>query len=123
MFFIAVFILAELTIAWSVPMVSSQDYYTQDEQNKKVLKQAVLGAGTGAIAAGASGGSAGKGALIGAGTNVIGGAILDTLTSSPQQPPPQQVQYVQTPQIQYAPAEQRGTYDSRPVRKGGCSRN
>ena len=32
-----------------------------------------------------SGGDAGKGALIGAGTNVIGNALLDTLTQPPQQ--------------------------------------
>ena len=36
----------------------------------------------------ASGGNAGKGALIGAGTNVIGGALLDMLTT-PSQPQPQ----------------------------------
>ena len=42
-----------------------------------------MGAGTGAIAAGASGGKAGQGALIGAGTSVIGSALLDTLTQPP----------------------------------------
>jgi L-aminopeptidase/D-esterase-like protein len=90
----------------------------QESGSQKVLKQGLLGAGTGAIAASASGGDAGKGALIGAGTNVIGGALLDTLTqpSQPrrvyrraapraqypaqpqayqQQPPQQQVQQVQ----------------------------
>lgn len=58
----------------------------QESGTQKVLKQGLLGAGTGAIAAGASGGNAGKGALIGAGTNVIGGALLDTLTQPSQQP-------------------------------------
>lgn len=63
----------------------------QEDYNKKVIKQGLLGAATGAIAAEASGGKAGQGALIGAGTNVIGGALLDMLTSpSPQ---PQQAQY------------------------------
>lgn len=72
-------------------------YYQQPPQenpNTKILKQGLLGAGTGAIAAGASGGNAGKGALIGAGTNVIGGALLDSLTGS-SQPKPQPVYYQQ----------------------------
>ncbi|PIU40295.1 MAG: hypothetical protein COT00_02400, partial [Candidatus Omnitrophica bacterium CG07_land_8_20_14_0_80_50_8] len=76
----------------------------QEDPNKKILKQGLLGAGVGAISASASGGSAGKGALIGAGTNVIGGALLDTLTGSsqPQRPAQPQVVYVQqAPQGQY----------------------
>lgn len=60
----------------------------QESGTQKVLKQGLLGAGTGAIAAGASGGNAGQGALIGAGTGVIGGALLDTIT---QPPPPRRV--------------------------------
>jgi hypothetical protein len=68
-----------------------EEYYyeeppPQESGTQKVLKQGLLGAGTGAIAAGASGGDAGKGALIGAGTNVIGSALLDTVTQPPQQP-------------------------------------
>jgi hypothetical protein len=54
--------------------------YCQDDNTRNVLKQGLLGAGTGAIAAGASGGNAGQGALIGAGTNVIGGALLDAIS-------------------------------------------
>ncbi|HTL71366.1 MAG TPA: hypothetical protein VL404_08765 [Candidatus Eisenbacteria bacterium] len=77
---------------------NGQDYSSGTEDpNKKIIKQGLLGAGVGAISAGASGGKAGQGALIGAGTNVIGGALLDSLTSSPQ---PQQPQYVQQP-VQY----------------------
>jgi hypothetical protein len=53
-----------------------------------ILKQGLLGAGTGAISAGASGGKAGTGALIGAGTNIIGGALLDTLLAPQQRPAP-----------------------------------
>ncbi|MCX5679877.1 MAG: hypothetical protein NTZ95_04395 [Candidatus Omnitrophica bacterium] len=92
----------------------SADYYEeppQESSSSKLLKQGLLGAGTGAIAAGASGGNAGQGALIGAGTGIIGGALLDTLTqpSQPrrvyrraprQQQPPPQTQY-QQPQAQY----------------------
>ncbi|MDD5681573.1 MAG: glycine zipper family protein [Candidatus Omnitrophica bacterium] len=64
------------------------EYYeepAQESSTQKVLKQGLLGAGTGAIAAGASGGNAGQGALIGAGTGVIGGALLDAI-SQPSQP-------------------------------------
>jgi len=64
-----------------------------DDQD--VLKQGLLGAATGAVAAGASGGKAGKGALIGAGTNVIGGALLNTITGPKQETVQQQPVYVQ----------------------------
>ena len=60
--------------------------YGDEEGTRNVLKQGLLGAGTGAIASGASGGNAGKGALIGAGTNVIGGALLDMMTQPAPQP-------------------------------------
>jgi len=67
----------------------SEDYYyeepPQESSTQKVLKNGLVGAGTGAIASGVSGGNAGKGALIGAGTGVIGGALLDMLTT-PSQP-------------------------------------
>ncbi len=113
-----------LTFSWTVSKAGGQDYYGNEDPNKKIIKQGLLGAGTGAIAAGASGGNAGKGALIGAGTNVIGGALLDTLTT-PSQPQPQYVQqqpqYVQQ-QPQYVqssyPVQTQGTYqrvESQPV--------
>ncbi len=115
-----------LSVAMGVMVVSfllstaskaqGQDYSGQEDPNKKVLKNALLGAGTGAIAASASGGKAGKGALIGAGTNVIGSALLDSL-SGPSQP--QQPQYVQqAPQyVQQAPqyVQQSSSYPVQPV--------
>lgn len=58
--------------------------WADDEAAKKILKDGILGAGVGAVSAGASGGKAGKGALIGAGTNVVGGAVIDLLTGSGQ---------------------------------------
>ena len=75
---------------------SSQPVYTQsqppqEDYNKKIIKQGLLGAATGAIAAEASGGKAGTGALVGAGTNIIGGALLDYITNPQSQP--QQTQY------------------------------
>jgi len=103
----------------SAPPPQDEDYYYADEPEEyyeepapqqsgtqQVLKQGLLGAGTGAIAASASGGNAGQGALIGAGTNVIGNALLDTITQPPQQRrgkvyrriPRQQTQAVQTSQ-------------------------
>ncbi len=78
-----------------------------DDASNKILKEGLLGAGVGAISASASGGKAGKGALIGAGTNVIGSALLDTLTT-PSQPPQPQVVYVQQappPQYQQVPSQ------------------
>lgn len=60
--------------------------YGVEEETRNILKQGLLGAGTGALASGMSGGSAGKGALIGAGTNVIGGALLDMMTQPSPQP-------------------------------------
>lgn len=82
----------------AAPAYDDEEYYYEEEPEEvyyeeppqesgtsKVLKQGLVGAGTGAIAAGASGGDAGKGALIGAGTSVIGNALLDTITQPPQQ--------------------------------------
>ena len=69
-----------------VPVQQPPVQNSQDEYNKKVIKQGLLGAATGAIAAEASGGKAGKGALIGAGTNIIGGALFDMLTAPQAQP-------------------------------------
>ena len=78
--------------------------YCQDDSTREILKQGLLGAGTGAIAAGASGGKAGQGALIGAGTGVIGGALLDMLTtpSSSRQSATQQEYYAGGPANGYA---------------------
>ena len=51
-----------------------------EDPNRRIIKQGLMGAGVGAISSYASGGKAGSGALIGAGTNVIGGALLELLT-------------------------------------------
>lgn len=116
-------VLLILGIAFSATSYANgQDYSGNEDPNKKILKQGLLGAGVGAISAEASGGKAGTGALVGAGTNVIGGALLDTLTA-PSQPQPQQVQYVQAaPQPQYVqqqsyPVQPQATYrvESQPV--------
>jgi len=85
---------------------SGDDYYEEPPQEsgtQKVLKQGLLGAGTGAIAAGASGGNAGQGALIGAGTGIIGGVLLDAITQPSQ---PKRVYRRPAPRVQAAPMAQ-----------------
>lgn len=82
-----------ITIILSAALMTGSAFSQTDESTKNVLKNGLLGAGTGAIAAGTSGGNAGTGALVGAGTGVIGGALLDMITtpSAPaRQAPPQQ---------------------------------
>ncbi len=97
-------IVVTLLIAAGNVRAGGTDPYGREDPNKKIIKNGLLGAGVGAISAGASGGSAGKGALIGAGTNVIGGALLDTLTAPPAQP--QQAYYAPAPVQQ--PVAQQG---------------
>lgn len=111
---IGAFLAAQLVFSWTPSSVQGQDYY--EDPNKKILKNAIVGAGSGAVASGASGGDAGKGALIGAGTTVIGSAALDMLTTPSPQPPQPQVQYVQQTDPGYVRAEA-------PRRSGGCGRN
>ena len=94
-----------LLFSGPVSMAQGQDYSGNEDPNKKILKQGLLGAGVGAISAEASGGKAGTGALVGAGTNVIGGALLDTL-SAPSQPQAQPVYYQQAPAQTYAATQQ-----------------
>ena len=110
-------IIVSLSFSWEPMKVRGQSYSDSEDPNKKVLKEVVVGAGTGAIAAGTSGGKAGKGALIGAGTNVIGNALVDVLTT-PSQPQPQ-VQYVQQvpEKVVYQPVQVN------PPRRGGCAKN
>ena len=51
-----------------------------DDTAQKLLKGGLLGAATGAIASEASGGKAGKGALVGAGVNIVGGMLFDAMS-------------------------------------------
>ena len=69
------------------PDEEMDEYYTvpREDPTTKVLKDGLVGAGTGAIASGVSGGKAGEGALIGAGTGIIGNALLDAITKPSQQ--------------------------------------
>ncbi len=63
------------------PVYYSYSQAPKQDYNRYILRQGLLGAGVGAISAEASGGKAGSGALIGAGTNVIGDSLLSFLTS------------------------------------------
>ena len=60
--------------------------FPQDDSGRKIIKEGLIGAGVGAISASASGGKAGKGALIGAGTNIVGNALFDAFTNPSQTP-------------------------------------
>ena len=65
----------------SAPSPTTYSYAPREDYNKRVLKQGLLGAGVGAISAETSGGKAGTGALVGAGSNVLGSALLEYLTN------------------------------------------
>lgn len=52
-----------------------------DDNAVEIIRQSLLGAGVGAISAEVSGGKAGTGALVGAGSNVIGGALIQLLSA------------------------------------------
>ena len=52
---------------------------TSTDPNRQIIRSGLMGAAIGAISAEASGGKAGTGALIGAGSNVIGGSLLEIL--------------------------------------------
>ena len=99
-----------ITIVWiiiAIVMFGANNLYCQDDDSgRQILKQGLLGAGTGAIAAGASGGKAGQGALIGAGTGIIGSVLLDAMTAPPKSqrraaPPPDQDQYYYADEPEY----------------------
>ncbi len=77
---------------------------------RDILRQGLLGAGTGALSAGISGGNAGKGALIGAGTNVIGGALLGMLTGSSSQGPASYASPVSYAPVSYIPQQTQPVY-------------
>jgi len=54
-----------------------------DDNSSNILREGLLGAGAGAVggaASGAKGGDVWKGALAGAGVNILGGALLDSIS-------------------------------------------
>lgn len=80
-----------------------------------IIKQGLLGAGTGAAATAASGSTGDgvwKGALVGMGVNVVGGALLDIITTPngtrtvvyADEPQPVRQRYVAQRPVEYRPA-------------------
>jgi len=79
-----------------------------------ILKDGLLGGASGAVGGAASGAKSGelwKGALAGAATNVVGGALIDTISGKKEQP---QVVHTVQPQVQYV---DRVVYQDRIVEK------
>ena len=111
------FTLITLTAVLGLFIFTSQAF--ADTTPTDILRQGLLGAGTGAIAAGASGGKAGKGAPIGAGTAVIGGALLNLFTNSGSQQPVVYAQPAYNPQPVYQAQpvyqQQQTVYQEQPV--------
>jgi hypothetical protein len=94
-----------LFVVFTLILVISNDAFARNSSSD-LLKQGLLGAGAGAAGSAMSGGNAGTGALVGAGVNVLGGALLDSITGSDKDdydsPPPRR-QYEQQ-----APVQQSG---------------
>ena len=71
-----------LVVAVIVVCASSLSY-AAGKSSSDLLKEGLLGAGSGAVgglASGAKGGDVWKGALAGAGVNIVGGALLDSIS-------------------------------------------
>lgn len=100
--FLSLILAVALIAGFTAPAWSAQ------EGAKGILKSGIVGAGVGAVAAGASGGKAGKGALIGAGAGIAGDAIMGALTEEPA--PKQQVQQVEAAPA--APSAYQQGYDT-----------
>ncbi len=70
-----------LIVLFALSMVATEGVFASSSSD--LLKQGLLGAGSGAVggaASGAKGGDLWKGALAGAGVNIVGGALLDSMS-------------------------------------------
>ena len=64
-------------------LATSSLSYARGKTSGDLLREGLLGAGSGAVgglASGAKGGDVWKGALAGAGVNIVGGALLDSIS-------------------------------------------
>ncbi|MFA6142374.1 MAG: glycine zipper family protein [Candidatus Omnitrophota bacterium] len=115
----SVFIIVLLTVAF----IAGTAYCQDDDTTRNVLKQGLLGAGTGAIASGASGGKAGQGALIGAGTGIIGSVLLDAITtpSSSSRSSSRRAASSTPPDDQYY-EDEAGEYYEEPAQESGTQK-
>jgi hypothetical protein len=70
-------------IVLSILVVFSPGLSMANSRSSDILRQGLLGAGSGAVggaASGSKGGDIWKGALAGAGVNIVGGALLDSFS-------------------------------------------
>jgi hypothetical protein len=97
--------LTVLFIVFALFMFTGSNVFARRNSSSDLLKQGLLGAGAGAAGSAMSGGNAGTGALVGAGVNVLGGALLDSITDDGRDDydssPPRRV-YEQAPVQQQA---------------------
>lgn len=73
-FIVLILLISTLSLSFS---------YAGSKSSGDILKEGLLGAGSGAVgglASGAKGGDVWKGALAGAGVNIVGGALLDSIS-------------------------------------------
>lgn len=111
---VAVWVIAGTVLTGGTPA------WAFDGSPRETLMQGLLGAGVGALSAEGSGGKAGTGALIGAGTQIIGGALMTLLTepsgAGSRTTAYVQPVYTQAPVMQsYSYAPQAVAYDAQPV--------
>ena len=69
-----------LTFLFTLPVI---DVQADEDSSSDLIRQGLLGAGAGAVggaASGAKGRDVWKGALAGAGVNILGGALLDSIS-------------------------------------------
>jgi hypothetical protein len=74
---------AKVFLTFAVLIALSEVAVFANSNSSDILKQGLLGAGSGAVggaASGARGGDLWKGALAGAGVNIVGGALLDSIS-------------------------------------------
>ncbi|MBU1128240.1 MAG: hypothetical protein KJ995_00785 [Candidatus Omnitrophica bacterium] len=96
-------ILCVMVIAAVIAVPAADSFAKSNSSN--ILRQGLLGAGAGAAGSAAGGGNAGTGALVGAGVNILGGALLDSIGDDGASGERQQAQYQQQQQqqTQYQP--------------------
>lgn len=71
-----------ITLVAVFVLAGTFSYAAKNKSSGDLLKEGLLGAGSGAVGGLASGGKGGdvwKGALAGAGVNIVGGALLDSI--------------------------------------------
>ena len=71
------------TIMFIMAFLCISSFSYADDNSSSILREGLLGAGAGTVGGLVSGGSGGdvwKGALAGAGVNIVGGALLDAIS-------------------------------------------